>query len=965
MLKRKKVTTLFTLLVTLSFILPPAPVRAASPQIAEFLCERGISLLNRNQTAKALVEFEKALLANPRCVEARGYMELLTKQTAVKAAAGPLPAAAPQRLVTQRQGFDDAAPPLRPDRRSRKKLIWRLEKKMKEMVDTVIAEKRLEQQQAAAVFEPQVPQGVATALGVPIAPPKEFAIDLREADKTQPLQEMEVAVQDIIIIRAQRIERYLATDPGYLVVTRTGPDALRVVPKEIGKTVFYVWSEEGRTGFRFNIGPQRWQEAWARQIEERELEARLPESFRLSYSLQGDSYYTGRRLGHSERRSHKYLYTSSALGQTPIGSFDAAVQASRSDAGEYYIPNIRMGLSDAHYGSLKDIDIRWFDFSTSFAAFGFPSSTLRGVRLDAPMSDRRLNYTAFWGALPEGDYSRLSAESGLSKTKEAWLEGIGLSYELGQLVNVKTFFAHAYGPERTEPVVTSDVWGIGFHGRGGGIWNWGAEMASDTEHVSYTARTALNLPKLGIFVSMMDLSKNFASVFGGQPAGGSISGAMNIAYRPVPELTISEAFSGNLDRYFFNPDRPDRPNYNSNTRVTWATDPHTDLELGYVWDDRMGSNAPAVTETKEVTLRKRLFFFRRLGTFLSYQNSKSKNYTSPAQDVNNNRILMGVSFRLLSDLYGYYRKEFNLLRNKFSGQRAEPQAQEVGLSCYRQVGTTPFYGRARLYYRDEEDTESTLSYLSGEDRLEGEGELTYKPDPNSEAFVRLRVTNVWAEKAGAAKHVDLDLSWGMRFVWDTGVRWFARGAFCGLVYKDTNGDGRRQEDEEGVPDVRVRAGEKEALTNAQGYYYIPDVVGPSARVQIDPGSLPSGYNPTSAARRDEEVVPLAARRVDFGVATRTEVSGIVFADKNASGTYDGGDEPLEGVVLILDGKFKTSSNRLGEYMFRNLSAGDHTVTLNLRSIPVVYIPRVPVKKVVTVAEGAVFSYHIPLALQEK
>ena len=969
MRKRKSFSTLLTVLLSLQFFLPATPVYAtASPQVAQFLFERGVSLFSQQQFTKAMAEFQKALLANPNLEKARAYVALIERQRAGSASLveGRV-GAEPSRVLTWREPAPEAerAPSRKRTQRPRRKLIWRLEKKMREVVDAVVAEKQLTQEGLPAAFASQMPLGVATALGLPVVPPKEFAVDLRELDKTEPVREMEVAVQDIVIIRAQRIERYLTTDPGYLDVTRTGPDAVRVVPREMGKTVFYVWSEEGRTGFRFRIGPQRWQEAWARQIEERQREARLPESFKLSYSIQSDSFYTGRRVGDGERQSHNYLYTSSAVGQTPFGRFDAAVQASRTRNKEYYIPNIRMGLSDAHYGTLKDIDIRWFDFSSGFAAFGFPSTTLRGVRLDAPMFDRRLRYTAFWGAIPAGDYSQLSTQSGLAKTKEAWLEGIGLSYDLGRLANARAFFAHSYGSERTQPVVTSDTWGVGLQGKGHGIWNWGAEVASDTRNLSYTARTSLNLPKFNVSLSMMELNESYASVFGGESVGGSTSGSLSIVYRPVPQLSISEAFSGSLDRAFFNPDDPDRPNYNSYTRVTWTPDMHTDVELGYVYDDRMGSNAPAKTETKEVTFRKRLFAFRRLSTYLSFQNSKTKNYTSPAQDFNNNRILMGVSFRLLSDLYCYYRKEFNLLRNKFSGERAEPQAQEVGVNYYRQIGTTPFYGRARLYYRDEEDTGSTLSYLSGEDRLEGEGEVTYKPNPDSETFLRLRVANVWAEKAGVAKHVDLDLSWGMRIVWDTGCRWFTRGAFNGLVYKDVNADGVKQRSEEGVQDVRVRCGGREALTNAHGYYYIPDIVGPSARVEIDSGTLPSGYSPTSDPKREEEVVHMATRRVDFGIATRTEVSGIVFVDRNLSGTYDGGDEPMEGVVLILDGKFKTVSGRLGDYMFRNLSPGEHTVTLNLRTVPVAYIPKVPVKKVVTVVEGAAFAYHIPLQPQEK
>ena len=973
MLRRKNIITFLTVLVSLPFLLPPVPAQAtASLQAAEWLCERGVSFLNQDQADRALVEFQKALLANPNSVEARQYIEMIKRPSAQKAGAQAMPERE-QELYFWEGGRAPAAPRRLGEgdqrdraRRPQSRMIWRLEKKMLEITDAVIVEKKQAEEPVAAAEIPgsQVPLGVAAALGVPAAVSQEIVVDLRELDKTEPMQEVKTAVGDSVIIRSDRITRFLAADPAFLEATRLKDGSIRVVPKEIGSVIFYVWEGDQRTSLKFDIGPIRWEEAWAQQIEERDRLATLPESFKLSYSIQGDSYYTGRRIETSKRQSHTYQYTSSAIGDTPVGRFDAAIRGTRSNAKLVYVPNIRMGLSDAHYADLKDIDIRWFDFSSSFSAFGFPGTTLRGVRLDAPMFDHSLRYTTFWGALPAGYYSQLEPQSGLSKTKKAWLEGIGLSYRLGKLVNARGFFVHSYGPERSQPVLTSDTWGAGLDGRAG-LMNWATDVSSDTEHLSYTARTAFRLRKLNIGLSMTERKEDYASVFGGGTTGGSIGGTMSVVYRPADPVTLSEVFSGNRDRFFGNPDKPERPNYNSDTRFTWAVDPFTDVELGYTMEDRLGSNVPSVTESKEATFRRRLFFFRQLNTFLSYQNTKNKSYDSPAQDFNNNRILAGVSFRLISELYFYYRKELNLLRNTFSGERARPLAQEMGLSFYRQLWDTPFTTSLRLSYRDEEDTESTLSYLSGEDRLEGEGQLSYKFNPDSEAFFRMGVANVWVEKQGVTKHMDWDISWGMRFVWDTGFRWYARGGFCGLVYKDVNADGVKQKTEPGVAGVLVRIGDREARTNDSGYYHIPDIVGPRAFVEIDPGSLPLGYSPTTEAKRDVEVVYLATRRVDFGVATRTEITGLVFVDKNASGAYDSGDEPLEGVVLVLDGKGKSASGRLGEYMFRGLSPGDHTVALDLSSVAIALIPKVPVKKVVTVTEGAALTYNIPMEPQAK
>jgi len=135
--------------------------------------------------------------------------------------------------------------------------------------------------------------------------------------------------------------------------------------------------------------------------------------------------------------------------------------------------------------------------------------------------------------------------------------------------------------------------------------------------------------------------------------------------------------------------------------------------------------------------------------------------------------------------------------------------------------------------------------------------------------VKIGVKNVWAEKEGVAKHLDLDLSWGMRFVWDTGLRWQSVGSFSGYVFYDLNGDGIKQPPERGVKGVKIDGGSgKTATTDALGYYKLGGVVGKKAVLVLDLKTIPKGYNPTTSARREVEIVPAKSKRVDFGIITR-------------------------------------------------------------------------------------------------
>ena len=251
--------------------------------------------------------------------------------------------------------------------------------------------------------------------------------------------------------------------------------------------------------------------------------------------------------------------------------------------------------------------------------------------------------------------------------------------------------------------------------------------------------------------------------------------------------------------------------------------------------------------------------------------------------------------------------------------------------------------------------------MSGEDRLEGAAELTFKPTPNNEAFIRGRISDIWAEKAGVVKHFDFDLSWGMRLLWDTAFRWQSVGSFCGYVFYDQSGDGSRQSYERGVKGAVVKASDgKTCVTNAAGFYKISHISGKETTLSLDLSTIPKGYSPTTSAMLGVDIVHARTKRVDFGITTRSEISGLIFNDKNNNGAYDPGEEGVGNVVILLDDKTRAVSSPLGEYMLRKLTPGGHILKLDLRSLPLKFIPKVPVIKTVKVLEGAAFVYNIPL-----
>jgi len=964
---KKILNTFLIILLSLQFILPVnLSYAAVSAQISDFLCEKGISYYDIGKYPQALIEFKKALLANPESSVARKFIDLIETEQSRPGR----DKASPKKIYSIENYLDNIEVSSVLKRKLPTTDVGEFERQVVRMKSTLNSVSASGERKAQDISKNSV-----SAADAEIDLQQEIVININRTQEEPSFVKIEEGKDQVdvstnvgerIILKGDNISRYLVTEPQYLKVTRQDHNTLIAEPLDVGSTNLHVWDSGVRRSFKFNIGQRRFVERLLKEANEKYAIENLPESFKVSYSIDGDSFMTGRGIGDQKRQSLNYSYSASLNGETPYGNLDSAIAGTRTDLGNYRVSNMRVGLTNGHYDQFKGFSIRALDFSPSFSAFGFPVADLRGISLDSPAFNNKLHYSSFWGALPGGDFTQLTQTSGFSPTKKAWLEGAGLSYKLSKYVNLKTFYAHSYGPERVEPVLTSDVAGFGSSYHFGGL-DLNAEMAYDfLKSVSYTTTTSYTLPKLRASFSTTNNNKNFTNLLGGDAVAGSTNKTISLDYRPRQDIILSNVFSINKDEVFGNPARPGRPNYNDSARARWTIDSQTELELGYIMDDQIGTISPAVTETKEVVLRKTLYFLRKLNTFVTFQNTKSKNYNSPAQDYDNNRIMVGSSARLVYDIYGYYRQEFDFLKNKFTNETAFPTATEFGLNYNRRIFKTPFSTNIRLFYRNEERTESVLSFLSGEDRLEGEAELSFRPTPDNEAYIKLRVADVWAEKAGVAKHYDLDISWGLRLLWDTAFRWESVCGFSGYVFYDINGDGIRQPEEKGLKGAVIKANNgKTAATDTVGFYKITGLKGKQAGLTLDLRTVPKGYSPTTDVERKVDIVNASVKRVDFGLTTRTEIAGLIFKDKNSNGQYDPGEEPMSGVILILDEKTKTATSPLGEFMFRRLSPGEHNIRVDLKSIPIKYIPKVPILKAVKVLEGTTFVYNIPLAQVEE
>lgn len=767
--------------------------------------------------------------------------------------------------------------------------------------------------------------------------------------------------QRLIIESPSPIVKFVATDEGIVAMETVDQDTLGIMGIKIGRTFVHIWNGQGRVTFELQVLAPRFEPSTEdiRQLDELEKSR----SFKIGYTNDRRAFYMGDKYPEIRRSSLDFNQLVTLNGDSPYGAVTGHMLMQKQ-AQKTIISDVQLGLVDGQVGNFKNFNLYGGDTVVTPGFLVFPSAKVRGAVLEQQIKDKGLRWGTFYGREINSSFlGTLSPGIVTKRSQDSFLSGQAIDYQVNEITRLQAGYFQGYGRYRRDELNRK---GYGLKGEVqlGPHVKYLPETDFDSEHFANRHAFLTTYDNLQLRSEYRNISKKFFSLVGTPPYQGELGYRFDLVANPSDKWIYTGSEDIFRDRLIPNLDDPDRYNRHSDHSLTLMPTELTNIILNYQNYDDTGRVGPTRSRTLSAQVNQQLFFYdHRYTIFARFQNRRSEVLTNSINNYRDNQIVVGGQTELWNTgIYFSVNQEWNHLEEVEARRITFPKATNYYLDYSHQIYDTPFYLESRLRYRDEERTESPNSFMSGEDALEVSGGIYYREFEDLEIYVTGRFENFNPENTASAQpRVEGEVLTGMRYVFDTGWRWTGSGNFNGYVFKDTNGDGVRQPEEAGIPNIIIRTGDgKESTTNDEGFFEFKKVSGKKVTLNMDVSNLPYGYSPTTTISQQLPIVNKQTQTINFGATPRSEITGIIFNDLNGDGKYQSTDVGIGKVKVALENGKVSRSNVSGVYDFPNVVAGEHTITLDILSLPEGYLPLDVPKRTVTVFEGIRFEQNFPL-----
>lgn len=611
-----------------------------------------------------------------------------------------------------------------------------------------------------------------------------------------------------------------------------------------------------------------------------------------------------------------------------------------------------------------------------YRGFGLFPSTSRGPYLEEqPALDRRVAVSAFGGEEREG--FGLDLPSGLQTRKaRSHFAGAKVAYGLWETGHLYITDLHRYskgGEMRSDHVAAA-----GFNTA------WAeerlllkGEAARNGPEGAYEVETRTQLPFwLKTRNRFWRAGKNYKTVTGqvaedGQTGWKGWAGAdLKVLDQDATLFVESIIYR---DRNAVNPVNPREINTLYTMGGSADLPGRALLQGSATYEDQSASPLPYVNQRQEAELSRETTFpegwTRAVTPFAGYRHSIYDKSGVPGFDATLDLYRTGVRASFAGGFWATASwSQGRLEEEKPETLPAVAHPKELVLEvgknhAFRAIPATL---NLSVRYEDVQETlRKTHQPFADRNRFAVDGRFSWKIAKDKEAFAELSLSRQKPETGGGSPIVDILAQFGVQLLWDTGWAWTQKGCAAGEVFKDLNGNGRREPDEPGLHGIRVTVeGGPEDWTGADGDYRLKGIPEGPAVIRVDADQIPPGYFFTTPNIQEKLILPRRESRVDFGVSTEVEFRGVVFNDLDEDLAYrEGTDRPVQGVRMTLESGQGVSSGPDGFYSIRKAAPGEHTLSADLSTIPDGYRTLVPVQETFQTKEGEILRRDLPLKAQ--
>lgn len=765
-------------------------------------------------------------------------------------------------------------------------------------------------------------------------------IILNASDRGKEIRlQLEASIPNIIVF-PEDIRQVVIVDESLVGFEKISPRELKIFSKSgLGTTIIYVWDTIGRWLFNVKVIVPK----VVKKIEQSAREEKKKrEVLKFSYSTDWWSFYEGRDFGSTNRTDLGHTQTLSLYGPTPYGKLNASATIEKE--GDSYLTNYRfVSLDHINRWGLRDGRVVVGDYFAKGTDLTFPGTTLDGFSF----SERRKNWNVIASYGETEDYWNYVPLIGQEMADITFLR---LGYKDLAFNYAHRSKADLVGDEKR---VSEDAYSVELDTD---LWGWGisGELGHDQEKWAGLLELVGTLANWDSSILLKDVEAGYRTISGFPVHSGELGMEVSLD-RSLGRNYYSIYTNIFRDREYPNPCNLDK--FNVEFTAQWERRYEKGAYgISFDYDDYTGTSSPFKDYRIELQHRMNLELFK-----LPFVWSIMYSHSDNQDDVLGRRFFVErinnrFDWSLIPGLLNIYSSvDFGQVEERH-GQKGHPRVIDTGVSVHKHSADGKKSWSFNGGYRYESHGGMPYSFSSNQDMLYLSSRLDLEFAPGRSWFVEAEAKKYYPQEE--TNSVRLEFYTGLRWLWNTKINLLPKVRIWGYVFEDKDLDGKKDEEEEGLPDVEVMADGRRARTDADGRYDLGWIRTEKTMVRVNGADLPLGMFPEEDA---VTVTPAEGKeqRIDFPVRYVTGIRAYAFVDSNKNNKLDAGEELIEGIRLCVEDKCRYTDLQ-GSFAISDLSPGEHDISLDLTSLPEGVFPNFPIRMKVVLSQGQEKKVYLPL-----